>query len=329
MATQTYSYIFHGYGGENSLMPLVHFMENRDHQVLVIDDQKFPYERGELYHRLEEIKKQSSIVLISSAHVWFDEFNYHYFYGKDRNMISVIELIDFLKPAYSVFYPHDMESFVHPSEIPWLDLFDMIMLPYAHNLYYRLLGCGRRVEVVGWMKKQRTVSPSIVLDSPVYSPVFFPSNIITFYEQLGAEGYADWFRRYTGPNIPLKMPAGDAGITPILSKEGYQILDSSQSVYDVMAEHNLIIGSGHSSIIFEAAFSGIPVVSLLDGVFPDEEYIKSLSGIKGVYPLHPEQLLEFIKDINTRHILLESGPDILMPFDFERVYKYLTEFPEN
>ena len=246
MATQTYSYIFHGYGGENSLMPLVHFMENRDHQVLVIDDQKFPYERGELYHRLEEIKKQSSIVLISSAHVWFDEFNYHYFYGKDRNMISVIELIDFLKPAYSVFYPHDMESFVHPSEIPWLDLFDMIMLPYAHNLYYRLLGCGRRVEVVGWMKKQRTVSPSIVLDSPVYSPVFFPSNIITFYEQLGAEGYADWFRRYTGPNIPLKMPAGDAGITPILSKEGYQILDSSQSVYDVMAEHNLIIGSGHS-----------------------------------------------------------------------------------
>ena len=44
MATQTYSYIFHGYGGENSLMPLVHFMENRDHQVLVIDDQKFPYE---------------------------------------------------------------------------------------------------------------------------------------------------------------------------------------------------------------------------------------------------------------------------------------------
>ena len=97
MATQTYSYIFHGYGGENSLMPLVHFMENRDHQVLVIDDQKFPYERGELYHRLEEMKKQSSIVLISSAHVWFDEFNYHYFYGKDRNMISVIELIDFLK----------------------------------------------------------------------------------------------------------------------------------------------------------------------------------------------------------------------------------------
>ena len=119
------------------------------------------------------------------------------------------------------------------------------------------------------------------------------------------------------------------GINEALSKEGYQILDSSQSVYDVMAEHNLIIGSGHSSIIFEAAFSGIPVVSLLDGVFPDEEYIKSLSGIKGIYPLHPEQLLEFIKDINTRHILLESGPDILMPFDFERVYKYLTEFPEN
>lgn len=95
MSTQTYSYIFHGYGGENSLMPLAHYMERKGHRVLVIDDQKFPYERSGLYHRLEDMKNQSGIVLISSAHVWFDEFNYHYFYGKDRNMISVIELIDF------------------------------------------------------------------------------------------------------------------------------------------------------------------------------------------------------------------------------------------
>ncbi|MFR5411825.1 MAG: hypothetical protein ACLTJE_10705 [Enterocloster bolteae] len=329
MSVQTYSYVFHGYGGENSLMPLVQFMESKGHQVLIIDDQKSTYNRNELYYRLENLKRQSKIILISSAHLWFDEFNYHYLFGKNFNMISVIELIDFLKPAYSVFYPHDMESFVHSSEIPWLDLFDMVMLPYAHNLYYRLLKLCRRVEVVGWIKKQRPVHPEIDHKNPLYSPVFFPSNIITFYERLGAKGYADWFRRFTGSGIPLKMPAGDVGVTSILSQEGYQFLDSSQSVYDVMAGHNLIIGSGHSSIIFEAAFSGIPVISLLDGVFPDEEYLKNLSGIKGIYPMHPEELLEFIKDINTRHILLEGGPDILMPFDFERVYHYLTGFSEN
>ena len=119
-------------------------------------------------------------------------------------MISVIELIDFLKPVYSVFYPHDMESFVHCSEIPWLDLFDMIMLPYTHNLYYRLLGCCQRVEVVGWMKKQREVHPAIDQENPVYSPVFFPSNIITFYENWGPKVMPIGSADMPVPTSPLK-----------------------------------------------------------------------------------------------------------------------------
>lgn len=320
---ETY-YIFHGYGGENSLMPLADFMIKAGHKVLIIDDQKFPYSRAEMFDKLTELRSSFRITFITSAHLWFDEQNYKFYYGNDPNMISAVELLDFLKPDFSVFYPHDMECFVHQSELRWLDLFDLVMLPYQHNLYYRLKNYCRRVEIVGWIKKHQNVTLNLNLEQPSYSPALFPSNIISFYDQLGAEGYSDWFRRYIGSNIPIKMPAGDFGVYPILSKEGYQFLEPSKSVYDAMNEFNLIIGSGHSSIIFEAVFSGIPVISLLDGIFPDEIYLKSLSGIEGIYPIHPEELLDFLNDLSKNPRILKTGPAILGSFDFERVYSYLT-----
>lgn len=317
-------YIFHGYGGENSIMPLANYIQQRGHHIFIIDDQKYPYSRADLYEKLLDIKAKHDIIFISSAHVWFDDYNFQNYYSYDPNMISSIELIDFLKPKYSVFYPHDMESFVHPSEIAWLDLFNLILLPYKHNIYYKLKHVCRNVEVVGWIKKNCDVSPHINHATPTYQPALFPSNIISFYNQLKPEGYADWFRRYIGPEIPIKMPAGDDGVYPILSQEGFRFLDPSTSVYDAMTDYNLIIGSGHSSIIYEAAFSGIPVIALLDGVFPDDVYLKSLSGIKGVYPLHPEDLQDFLNDLNRSHKLLEGGPNILPSFDFENVYQLLT-----
>lgn len=317
-------YIFHGYGGENSLMPLAEYMQSKGHPTLTIDDQKFPYSRTGLYQQLLDIMGSYEIVFISSAHLWFDEYNYANYYGHNTNIIAAIELLNFLKPSLSVFYPHDMGCFMHTSEIKWLDLFDLVLLPYKHNVYYKLKQFCRRVEIVGWIKKYRHVEPHTDPNTPIYRPAIFPSNIISFYHDLGAEGYADWFRRFIGPAIPIKMPAGDDGVYPLLSREGFQFLEPSLSVYDAMTDYNLIIGSGHSSIIYESVFSGIPVISLLDGYFPDEVYLKELSGIQGIYPVHPEELQDFLKDINENHRLLPAGPSILDPFDFERVYQYLT-----
>ena len=110
---------------------------------------------------------------------------------------------------------------------------------------------------------------------------------------------------------------------PFLNPKGFTFLDGSKSVYDVMAEHNLIIGSGDSSIIFEAALSGIPVISVLDRVFPDEVYLNSLKGIKGVYPLHPEEIKPFLEKINSSRTHLAAGPHILGSFDYSKVLSYV------
>ncbi len=326
METRPIIYIFHGYGGENSLMPLASYMQAKNFETLILDDQKFPYQRQEMFDRLTSLKETHEIVFLTSEHLWFDRQNYQNIYWEDPSMLSALELLDFLSPKFSVFYPHDVECFMHRCEMHWAGLFDYILLPYKNNDYYRLKEFNPNVEIVGWIKKSAEIVPKISTSFEPYSPVFFPSNIITFYQTLGAEGYANWFLKYINPSIPLKMPASDDGVFPILSQKGYMFLSSDRSVYDVMAEHNLIIASGTSSIVYEAALSGIPVITLLDGVFSDSMYLKELNGITGVYPVHPEDLTDYISHLNQSHTMLEHGPYILKAFQFEKVLQLLTQF---
>lgn len=326
MDKSNFFYIFHGYGGENSLMPLVSYMESRGHHTLTIDSQRFLYNRSELITQLSEIKAQYSIVFISSAHVWFDTHNYSNFYWNDDSIISAIELINFLSPAYSVYYPHDLQCMMHTTEKRWLSLFNLVLLPYKSNDYYDLKHYCKRIEIIGWIKKAHENSDLTFSAPTCCSPVFFPSNIISFYQKFGAEGYADWFMRYIPQTIPLKMPAGDVEVSSILIRNGYSFFDFSSSVYEIAPRYNTIIASGDSSIVFEAALSGIPVITLLDGVFSDEEYLKNISDIEGVYPIHPDELTTFIEKTNKSHHPLIAGPNILKPFDFPSVYNYITKF---
>ena len=317
-------YVFHGYGGENSLLPLAAYMKERGFHTLVVDDQYAPLSRAETYRLLQDQKQVYSIVYITSAHLWFDEFNYDDFFWKDSAVISAIEMLDFLKPVYSVYYPHDLECFMHPSEMNWLDLFDHVMLPYINNDYYKLKTICPNVDIVGWIKKREEVSPAYTEGPSTYSPLFFPSNISSFYKILGVKGYADWFIKYISPSIPLKMPGTDPTLYQILTDHGFTFLDPSVTVYGAMSQYNLIIASGDSSIVFEAALSGLPVISILDGMMSDEMCLQHIGGIPGVYPVHPEELNNFIEDLNKNGRHLEHSPNILKPFDFEQVLRLLT-----
>lgn len=319
MSSKPIFYIFHGYGGENSLMPLVNYMQARQYNVLVIDDQKFPYKRHEMVTQLQNLKAQYTIVFFTSEHLWFDRYNYESIYWADPQMLAALELLDFLSPALSIFYPHDIESFMHKSEMRWASLFDLILLPYKNNDYYYLKQYNPNVEIVGWIKKMKDTILEESESFRPYQPVFFPSNIISFYQSLGAQGYADWFLKYIPASIPLKMPADDDGVLPILSRQGYTFLPPDKTIYDAMADHNLIIASGTSSIVYESALSGYPVISLLDGVFPDEVYLKQLKGVPGIYPVHPVELESYIQQLNSSQTRLKHGPNVLASFQFDKV----------
>lgn len=321
-------YIFLGYGGENSLMPLAQYLQAKNEQVLVLDDQKFPFQRDEMLERLSEIREENRIVLINSSHVWFDRFTYHHFDRvNDPQMFSPLEMIGYLKPELSIYYPHDMGQFFHDSEYAFLDIFDIVMVPYRSNQYYRLRQAGIRSEVVGWIKKQKETQPIIQKENEPCRPVFFPSYVPDFYRKMGTEGYVKWFHDYIPECVPIKMGAGDSGVRPILTQEGRIFLDTSVSVYDAVNSYSLIIGSGTSSVVFEAALSGIPVVSLMDGIEPDGLVLEAVGDIPGVYPMHPEDLGTFLNELDNGRII-KPGPDVLKPFDFEKVYEIL-KHPEQ
>lgn len=323
-------YIFLGYGGENSLMPLADHLYGKGEKTLVIDDQRYPFTRAEMLEKLKYIRENFRVVLISSSHVWFDQATYRYFdLVDDPQVLSPLEMLGYLKPDLSVYYPHDMSEFVHDSELQFLENFDIVMLPYRNNRYYRIKHIAKRTEVVGWVKKRQTTAPHEHQESTPYTAMFFPSYVPDFYQRLGVDGFADWFRKYIDKDIHIKMGAGDAGVRPILDKEGYTFLDTSLTVYDAVNTADLVIGSGTSSIIFEAALSGIPAVSLLDGNEPDEVIINAVGDIPGVYTLHPDELKPFLADLNCGKKELVPGLDVLKPFEFDRVQAILADEENN
>lgn len=322
---ETY-FVFLGYGGENSLMPLADHLYGKGEHTIVIDDQRYSFQRDEILEKLKHIRDHYRVVLLTSSHVWFDRATYRYFdLVDDPEVFSPLEMLGFLKPDLSVYYPHDMSEFVHESELVFLENFDIVMLPYRNNLYYRIRHLAKRTEVTGWIKKRQQTEPRAHHPGDPYTAMFFPSHVPDFYQRLGVEGFADWFRTNFGKDIHIKMGAGDAGVRPILEKEGYTFLDTSLTVYDAVNTSDIIIGSGTSSIIFEAALSGIPVISLLDGNVPDEIIRNTVGDIPGVYTIHPEELKPFLSELNNGKRTIKAGSDVLKPFEFERVQKLLTE----
>ncbi len=317
-------FVFLGYGGENSLMPLADHLCGKGEHTIVIDDQRYPFQREEMLEKLRYIRENYRVVLLASSHVWFDRATYRYFdLVDDPEVFSPLEMLGLLKPEFSVYYPHDMSEFVHDSELDFLENFDVVMLPYRNNRYYRIMHMAKNTKVVGCIKKRQQTQARTHQPGTSYKAVFFPSHVPDFYQRLGVEGFADWFRKNIGKDIHIKMGAGDAGIKPILEKEGYTFLDTTLTVYDAVNTSDLMIGSGTSSIIFEAALSGIPVISLLDGNEPDEEILEAVGEIPGVYTLHPEELKSFLEDLNNGRRSIAPGPDVLKPFDFDYVYQFL------
>ncbi len=319
-------FVFLGYGGENSLMPLADHLYGMGEKTIVIDDQRYEFQRDEMLVKLKYIRDNFRVVLLTSSHVWFDCATYRYFDLVDNpEVFSPLEMLGFLKPDLSVYYPHDMSEFVHDSELAFLENFDIVMLPYKNNLYYRIKHLAKRTEVVGWIKKRQMTKVREHHQGEKFTAMFFPSHIPDFYQRIGVEGLADWFRKYISKEIQIKMGAGDAGIRPVLEKEGYTFPATSMTVYDAVNISDIIIGSGTSSIILEAALSGIPVISLLDGNESDEDIMNALGDITGVYTLYPKELNNFLSELNDGKRIINGGPDVLKPFEFERVCTMLME----
>jgi hypothetical protein len=263
------------------------------------------------------------VVYFTSWHLWFDDQNYTNIYNSIHS-ISVLEMMEYLQPEYSVFYPHDLTCFYHESEAGWLDLFDLILLPFKNSDYYSLLAQGYPVRDIGWVKTRNNIVSAHI--TKPYKAVYFPSNVSAGINIYGSEEYARMISENIARTIPFKCGShkkSQEQWVNVLKKDGFSFLDKDLSVEDVLEEYNLIIGDGDSSIIMEASLSGIPVISILDGFSSDDEYRKNLQGLKGVYPMHLDEVAAFLQELEENGRTLETGKKELRPFDYELLVRLI------
>jgi hypothetical protein len=316
MNNRNKKYIFYGFGSAYSLEPLAKYMHSKKYDVMEINPASADFSG---YEALKEVRNKNTIFL-TSTHPLLDAENLARGDLKNVNYAAPLEIMEYIKPEKSVYYPHDLTPFYADYEMPWCNLFDLFLLPYKNNLYYKIKSEGCNVLEVGWIKNNNLNKKNYIESNIIY----FPSNS---YNGMDESNRIRWFN-YIPKNIPIKT----ANISEtkfnkaveLAKNDGYIFLKSSLSIFQLIHNCKLIITNGVSSIVTESAMSGIPVVTILDGVEPDESYLEQLPKLDWVYPLKPDEVKDFITKVQENKITLNKGPNLLKEFDFEKAVQAIT-----
>ncbi|MCL2185723.1 MAG: DUF354 domain-containing protein [Treponema sp.] len=319
-------YLFYGLGSSYSLNPLAKYMIAKNFNVIEIDPISNKYSG---YEVLKEIKG-NDITFITSTHPLLDMRNYlraHSINNKESYkekyfIISSLEIIEYLKPIKNIYYPHDLNPFYADYELPWCKMFDIFMLPYKNNLYYELKAKCNDVIEIGWIKNN-TLNTKANIE---YNVIYFPS-FLSFSDNMNYKEIYNIISNRINNTVPIKyVNTKKNNITSainLLKKDGFIFLDENMNIFQLMHNCDLIIGDGDSSIIFEAALSGVPVVSILNGEKSDEEYLNNIPKYNWVYPLKIIDVKEFINNVKQNKIKLSKGPNILKEFNFEKAIEVI------
>lgn len=308
-------YLFFGYGSEYVLSSAAGYLAGKGEDVMEIDMLSCPDYK-------ECIRKISGreIVFITSAHVWADSYIFEKFYYKN-NVVSALEVMDYLKPVKSYFYPHELGCFFHQSEKAWMDLFDGILLPFRNNDYYELSAQGLPVYEIGWIKKKKKFNYQTSTKQMI---LFAPSGVSDEIKAIGEKGIVSGMARYVDRSVKFKYPVweGYDELIAGLRGEGFTVLDSRAGLDDLLEETRLVIGNRDSSIIFEAANCGFPTVSLSNSLNqPDGEgHPYSVPEYNWVYRMKYSELPLFLKGLEGPEGGLLYGEDRMEVFDYKHFY---------
>ncbi len=263
-----------GVDSEYVLGGLAEYLRANNCQVYEID---FGVTKADVRPLLERLST-SAVTYITSAHTNLTSRMARTFtpwlVDSYPNYLAPIEIMSILKPQVSLYVSHDLLSPFGGSnldEFRFLDLFDHIIAPYECPELQDQVGPLTRVHDAGWIKYRsgliddRADIGSQVRASP--SITFFISFIQHFKDKYGPHGIAQYFKPILKKGMRVKLPAwsGVEEIEEALRKHtDAEVVDSRCLSASLIAQSDLVLCNGASSIIAEAILTGVPGICILD-----------------------------------------------------------------
>ncbi len=209
------------------------------------------------------------------------------------NYLAPLEIMSILKPHVSLYVPHDLLSpfgDANLDEFRFLDLFDHIIAPYDCPELQDQVGPHTRVHDAGWIKYQQGMADvqADIVPQTRTSPriTFFISFIQHLKAKYGPIGIAEYFRPILKKGMRVKLPAwnGVEEIEDALRKHtAAEVVDSRCLSASLIAQSDLVLCNGASSILAEAILSGVPGICILDEeAEPGELKVEKLRGFPQV-----------------------------------------------
>ena len=319
MNSKDITFVFSGFGVEYSLSPLARYMKEHGFKVVELDMSKVE----NIGESLINLKGQP-IVYITSWHLFFDAKNFDFYYSTDKEVFSPLEIMEYLKPIKSYYYPHDIATFLHQDEWEWLDLFDAALLPYKNNDYY-FIKKYTKVYEVGWIKKWRDTKRREINKGRI-KVLYLPSNIAYHMKRYTIEQYGEMYKELLARCDAVKFPSwpGIERLECLVRENGGTIIENEKTLFDVIEEYDLVVATGASGVVEEAYTAGWPVLSVLDDALSEEEYKKMIPVKKGIYICNLNDSTLFIDNVKIKKQKLACPQGKLEKFRVNQVIDIIT-----
>ncbi len=303
------TYLFYGFGAEYVLHPLYTAMKQAGHTCIEID----PLQTPDSIQQIHDMKDRN-IIFVTSAHFLLNEKNFKYFYPTESHFYGTLEVMCLLKPAASVYIPHDLTQPVIDYEKEYLNQFTAFCTPCEP--FTSAYAPYTQTKEMGWIKYQN--HSNIII--PTHRAIWFISDFILHLKWGTAHSYR-LLEPILSQGVSIKFPhwPGSDEFEEYFSQKGIHVYPSTENTIDLIHAHEIILTNGLSSLIAESYFSGKTTLNIKEG----SHYGNDLNYLKILFP--KLRFVDSIAACDMKSIQNETRPSVLKPFQMKNMVQFLAE----
>lgn len=241
-------FLLTGLAAELSLRPLERALCARGLPVALVDLAHAPVDAA------SAPPGDGPLVLITSQHTLMTGDVYDAYTGLRSHYRSPQALKHALRPALTVYVPHDLSEPVLPAEVPLLRLFDLYAAPDADAWWAR---AHVKTVVCGWVGTAGPDDPRVA-EAPLDAGVLFLTAVIWLTRLGGGPFVLRAFERTLASGIAVKLPVwpGLESMSDALAGAGVPLLAPELPTPAIARRTPLVVTTSPSSVLAEAAQAG-------------------------------------------------------------------------